>query len=580
MSVLVSVNVGLPRDIEWQGETVHTGIWKEPVAGRVIARRLNLDGDGQGDLGGHGGEHRAVMVYQTSSYRYWEQFLGRSMKEYGLFGENLTVDGMPDAEVRIGDRYRIGTVLLEVTQPRVTCYRVGIRTGVPEMPTLLVAHHRPGFYCRVIEEGTLGAGDAIVQEHASDGLTVAEVDALLYLSDHPAEMLERAVRMPALSEGWRHSFKAMLAAPATRGGNAGLASTNEDPPAWAGFREVRVIATRMESPRVRSFIFASTDEHPLPPARPGQFLALRIDRPDGTPLLRSYSISDGSQPGQYRISVKRATGAGSQYLHDHIREGALLSISAPRGSFTLLDDDRPVVLWSAGIGATPLLAMLHALAERKPRKVFWVYGARDGSEHPFAVEVRDLLRRLPDARAFVAYSQPAATDRPGETFDFKGHVTLDALAPLGIPRDACFYLCGPAAFMDGARQALRQAGYADPQILSELFGGAESMRPGIIGKSNAAPHLPPGPEGDGPVISFVRSGLSVRWSSRYKNLLDLAEACDVPVRWSCRSGVCHTCETGLVGGQVHNSPTPLQPPADGVVLICCSQPDEDVQLDL
>jgi MOSC domain-containing protein YiiM len=155
------VNVGLPRDVEWQGKVVRTAVWKRSVPGRVTARRLNLDGDGQGDLAGHGGEHRAVMVYQLDSYRYWETTLQRNDFEYGQFGENLTVEGLPDDEVCIGDRYRIGGALLEVTQPRVTCYRVGIRMKNPQMPTLLVSHRRPGFYFRVVEEGEIGAGDEI-----------------------------------------------------------------------------------------------------------------------------------------------------------------------------------------------------------------------------------------------------------------------------------------------------------------------------------------------------------------------------------------------------------------------------------
>jgi MOSC domain-containing protein YiiM len=132
MAQLVSVNVGLPRDLTWRGETVHTGIWKRPVQGRVMAGRLNLAGDGQGDLAGHGGEHRAVMVYQVDSYRHWEAHLNRRGFTYGQFGENFTVEGLPDDEVCIGDRYRIGGGLFEVTQPRVTCYRLGIRMDNPE----------------------------------------------------------------------------------------------------------------------------------------------------------------------------------------------------------------------------------------------------------------------------------------------------------------------------------------------------------------------------------------------------------------------------------------------------------------
>ena len=163
MATLVSVNVGLPRDVAWRDQAVHTGIWKQSVAGPQMVRRLNIDGDGQGDLGGHGGEQRAVLVYQLDSYRHWQAELGRDDFVHGQFGENFTVDGLPDDEVCIGDRYRIGDAVFEVTQPRVTCYRVGIRMGEPRMAALLVAHGRPGFYMRVITEGLVEAGDEIVK---------------------------------------------------------------------------------------------------------------------------------------------------------------------------------------------------------------------------------------------------------------------------------------------------------------------------------------------------------------------------------------------------------------------------------
>src|ERR1700756_2897715 len=211
MARLLSVNVGLPRDVEWQGKTVHTAVWKTPVQGRRMTRRLNIDGDGQGDLAGHGGEHRAVFVYQTDSYRYWQNQLGRNDFTYGQFGENFTIDGLADTEVCIGDHYRIGDALFEVTQPRVTCYRVGIRMNEPRMAALLVSHGGPGFYFRVLEEGEVGAGDEIVKVKAGpERVTVAEINALLYLPGHPASGLERALRIPALSAGWRTSLEALL----------------------------------------------------------------------------------------------------------------------------------------------------------------------------------------------------------------------------------------------------------------------------------------------------------------------------------------------------------------------------------
>src|SRR6478752_2471520 len=228
---LISVNVGMPKDVPWNGKTVHTGIWKTPVEGPVMARRLNIDGDGQGDLAGHGGEQRAVMVYQTESYDYWRDYLGRDDLQPGNFGENFTVSGLADHDVCIGDRYRIGEAEFEVTQPRVTCFRVGMRLGVPEMPNLLVAHHRPGFYFRVIAEGHVVAGDAIVKVAAGpEGMTVAEVDALLYLPGHTREGVLRALRIPALPDGWRASFQALLGQPESTG-NAGLTAVSP-PPAW------------------------------------------------------------------------------------------------------------------------------------------------------------------------------------------------------------------------------------------------------------------------------------------------------------------------------------------------------------
>src|SRR5580700_7352023 len=240
MPRLLSVNVGLPRGVAWRGKTVHTAVWKTPVQGRRAARRLNIDGDGQGDLAGHGGEHRAVFVYQIDSYRYWQAQLGRSDFSYGQFGENLTVDGLPDGEVCIGDRYRIGSAVFEVTQPCVTCYRVGIRMNEPQMAALLVSQGRPGFYFRVLGEGEVGAGDEIVKVEAGpERVAVAEINALLYLPGHPASGLERALRIPALSPGWRTSLEALLDRERKGNGitgNPGLGPPTGPPPAWQGFR--------------------------------------------------------------------------------------------------------------------------------------------------------------------------------------------------------------------------------------------------------------------------------------------------------------------------------------------------------
>jgi MOSC domain-containing protein YiiM len=311
MARLLSVNVGLPRDITWRGKTVRTAVWKAPVQGRCMVRRLNIDGDGQGDLFGHGGEQRAVFVYQIESYHYWQSLLGRSDFTYGQFGENFTIEGLSDQEVCIGDRYRVGGALFEVTQPRVTCYRVGIRMNEPQMPALLVAHGRPGFYFRVVEEGEVGVGDGIMLvAPGPERMSIFAINALLYMPGHPRDQVERALRIPAMSPGWRRSFQALITQEQsvdTATGNAGLTPPSGPPPAWAGFRLLRVSHKARESSNVTSLVLEPMDARPLAAVLPGQFVALRL-RPAAadTPLIRSYSLSGEPSAERYRSTAPLA----------------------------------------------------------------------------------------------------------------------------------------------------------------------------------------------------------------------------------------------------------------------------------
>nr|WP_242042284.1 MOSC and FAD-binding oxidoreductase domain-containing protein [Leptolyngbya sp. FACHB-541] len=552
-----------------------------------MVRRLNIDGDAQGDLAGHGGEQRAVFVYQIESYRYWERELNRSDFTFGQFGENFTVEGLADSEVCIGDRYRIGEALFEVTQPRVTCYRVGIRMDDPRIPALLVAHRRPGFYFRVLEEGEVGAGDEIIKvAEGPEQLTVAAVDALLYLPKPAKEDVERALRISALSPGWQSSFEAMLqqmAQSGSRTGNAGLASPEQMATATPGFRSLKVARIDRESSSVVSLILEPTDDRPLTVPLTGQFVALRLrPQPDGPPVLRSYSLSGLPDAHRYRISVKQEPhGLASTYVNTQLRIGDVLEVSEPRGAFTLQPGDRPVVLLSAGVGVTPVLAMLHALvSQASVRPVWWIFGARNSREHPFAQEVRDLLAKLPNARSYVQYSQPDSTDRLGFDFDAAGRLTATVLKALELPLESDFYLCGPPAFLADFTAGLANLGVVRDRIHTEVFGSGKSITPGVANAAHRPPHAPDGPAGEGPSISFARTGLTVSWDSKFQNLLELAEACDVLVRWSCRSGVCHMCESGLISGSVQYDPEPLDIPAVGNLLICCSRPQKDMVIDL
>jgi MOSC domain-containing protein YiiM/ferredoxin-NADP reductase len=527
-----------------------------------MVRRLNIDGDGQGDLAGHGGEQRAVFVYQLDAYRYWQRQLHRTGFTFGQFGENFTVDGLADTNVCIGDRYRIGGALFEVTQPRVTCYRVGIRMDEPRMAALLVSHGRPGFYFRVLEEGEVEAGDEIFKVlEGPERMSVAEINELLFLPGHPRPQLERALRISALSLGWRNSLQALLQQELSGGsvtGNPGLTSAGGPPPAWPGFRRLRVSRIARESHTVFSVELVSADNRPLAVALPGQFVVLRLHPlPEGRPILRSYSLSGGASTECYRLGIKREPeGAASNYLAAQLKVGDFLEVSASRGSFVLRASDRP------------------------ERQVWWLYGASNGSENPFAEEAGLLLKRLPRGRSYVQFSRPRAEDRPGLHFDAPGHLELRVLERLGVSREADFYLCGPTAFLRDFSASLAGWGVARDRVHTEIFGAGKPSTPGIAEVPLRSPHLPPGARGQGPRVSFARSGLDVSWDPAFESLLELAEACDVPVQWACRTGVCHSCEAALIDGDIHYDPQPVEPPATGNLLTCCSRPQGDVIIDL
>jgi ferredoxin-NADP reductase len=202
---------------------------------------------------------------------------------------------------------------------------------------------------------------------------------------------------------------------------------------------------------------------PLTAALAGQFIVLRLrPSPDESALLRSYSLSGAPSEDRYRISIKREPhGAAGAYIDTRVQAGDTLDVSAPRGSFTLRQGERPVVLVSAGIGATPVLAMLYALAaEQSRRGIWWIHGARNSSEHPFAAEARELLKTLPGSRSQICYSAPKPTDRPTVDFDKVGRLGVPMFEEMGVPPDADFYICGPAAFMSGLVEGL--AGWGSP----------------------------------------------------------------------------------------------------------------------
>jgi ferredoxin-NADP reductase len=415
-------------------------------------------------------------------------------------------------------------------------------------------------------------------------MSVFEINALLYMPSHPRDLLERALRIPALSAGWHRSFEALLTHEREGGtttGNAGLTASVQ-PPAWRGFRPFRVSRKVRESSNVISLMLEPEDAEPITAALPGQFVVLQLGPETAPALMRSYSLSGEPGASYYRVSVKReAHGAASAYVEEELQVGDIVRASAARGSFTLRSGDTPVVLLSAGIGVTPVLAMLHALAaERSTREIWWLYGTRNSREHPFADETRGLLKALPRHHSHICYSSPDPEDRPNVDFDTSGRLSARVLEMLHLPDDGDFYICGPSTFMSDVTAGLAALGVARDRIHTEMFGAGPSRTPGIAAAPPRPPHLPAGPAGSGPLVSFARTGLNVRWDPSFHSLLELAEACDVPVRWACRTGVCHTCATGLIAGKIGYCPDPIDAPMDGNALICCSRPESDLVIDL
>ncbi|TFW18644.1 MOSC and FAD-binding oxidoreductase domain-containing protein [Duganella callida] len=582
MPTLLSVNVGLPRMIKRNGRAILSAIWKTSRKGRVWASRLGLEGDGVADFVGHGGEVRAVLVYQMASYEYWNRILKRDGFEYGQFGENLTVEGLADDEVCIGDRYQIGTAVFEVSQPRVTCFKLGMRLNSPGLAGLLVAHGKPGFYMRVVHEGEIGEGDAIVKiASGNEQMTVTEIDGLLYKNDRPIDKLTRALKISALSPGWKGSFRELLNAQrdGVTTGNAGLRQSR-DSKEWVGFRPLRIIAIHQESDDVKSFELGTLDDSLLPSPKPGQHIAIKFIGPGKRYATRFYSISGGLKSGRYRISIKREhDGSASAYLHHWATIGAVLEVSAPQGQFTLEDGQRPIVLLSGGIGVTPMVSMLHSLVDGKPREVWWLHSARDGKHHPFQSEVQDLLKSIPGGKSHIVYTRPLDADRLPTFSQSVGRFDSRLLRTLALPVDADFYVCGPAGFLSAMQHLLGQLGIIASRIHTESFGSRASV---IAGTKSTLEAIDASADAvaEGALVTFARSGLVVSWSERFASLLDLAEACNVPTQWSCRSGVCHSCQTNVLEGQFTYGPEPLSPPAMGTALICCAKPSGNVELDL
>ncbi len=578
---LKSVNVSMPKDIVHNGKAITTGIFKEPVEDRVMLRRLNLDGDGQADLWGHGGAFRVVYVYSFENYTYWADELARDDFTIGQFGENFTVEGMLEDEIRVGDVFRVGGALVEVSQPRVPCYKLAIKMGIEGFQNRFMASGRMGFYFRVLEEGEVGAGDTIeLVRRDPDAMTVREVNETLYFDKENLAATARALDIPALAHGWKGSFEDRLA-------KAAPAGTRDR------YRSFVVARREPESAAITSFYLTPKDGAALPPFLPGQFLTFELTIPgQPKPVLRTYSLSDSPGADHYRVSIKRepapadqpdaAPGLSSNYFHDHVTVGTELRVGAPRGKFNLdPDGERPVVLLSGGVGLTPMVSMMNTIARSgSERPVWFIHGARNGSEHAMGAHVRRMSADNENVHAHICYSRPDAADVEGSDYDSRGRVDIALLKRLLPFDDFEFYLCGAPPFMRSLYCGLLSLDVSENRIHYEFFGPASTLKPDAqpIGPAQA-----PSAEAElagGIQVTFARSGVTANWDPACESILDLAERHGLNPDYSCRSGICQTCMCALAEGEVEYFEEPLDEPDPGCVLICSSKPKTSIVIEL
>ena len=429
----------------------------------------------------------------------------------------------------------------------------------------------------MLEEGEVGAGDVIEPVKTDPRrMTVGKVNNLLYFDLGNLEDSRKALRIKALSPGWRGSFEDRLAKAETSG------------KATEGFRTLIVDRKVPESDTITSFYLVPEDAKPLPSFIPGQFLPLRLDIPgQPTPLTRTYSLSDRPNPEYYRLSIKREPppgdrpdlppGRSSNYFHDRVEAGTRLRARSPRGKFYLDPrGERPVALISAGVGLTPMISMLNAIVEAgSGRPVWFIHGARNGREHAMGAHVRAVAGENDNVRAHISYSRPLPDDVEGRDHDRRGRVDGDLLKRLLPDNDLDFYLCGPTPFMKALYNGLLGWGVPEGRIHYEFFGPGSALAEGD-GADAAADCVECSAEIE---VTFSRSGLTAKWNPSFASILDMAEGLGLSPDYSCRSGICHTCMCALEDGEVEYVEEPLDPPDPGSVLICCSKPKTDLVVD-
>jgi MOSC domain-containing protein YiiM/ferredoxin-NADP reductase len=561
---VISLNVGEPRLVTYRGMSFRTGIFKQPVDQPLTLKKLNFAGDGQADLSAHGGIDKAVYCYPIEHYDFWCREIGRVSLPMGQFGENVTIAGALESELRIGDILRMGTAVMQVSEPRIPCYKLVMRMDAgSDFSVRFLAANRTGFYCRVLEEGVVKRSDAITllsRDMASP--TVREVIAATQFADRNPVALRRVVRARDISAKWRSRVRRMIDAEARRQ----IEATSSP------VQTMRVDKIVPETRDVISVWLRPDGGAPLFDSLPGQYLTILW--PDG--FKSSYSLSALHRAQRSRITVKLVRNAQgvlgrSSARIAALKAGAILDVERPRGNFHPdLDDDTPLVLAAAGIGMTPIMSMIEHATRSGRRDVFAAFGMRRPGEHPLASELADLIAERRRLRVLVAYSRlNGAPPMPGLPPPKHGRLTAADLLPYATAPLAEVFLCGPGDFIRQIRDGLVEAGVSPLSIRYEAFGPSTLL---------PARDLPADPQAAFKV-AFTRSHMDTVWTSASGTLLNLAEAAGVSPVFGCRAGSCGLCRTAISEGSV-SYVEPIDEPEAGYVLPCCAIPQTDCRLDL
>jgi MOSC domain-containing protein YiiM/ferredoxin-NADP reductase len=561
---VVSLNVGEPRLVTYRGMSFRTGIRKASVGAPLTLKRLNFAGDKQADLSAHGGIDKAVYCYPLEHYDFWRREIGRRMLPMGQFGENVTTLGLLENELRIGDILRMGSAVLQVSEPRIPCYKLVMHMNAgSDFSVRFLAANRTGFYCRVLEEGIVAPSDAIALLSSDPSSpTVNEVIAATQFADRDPAKLRRVVLAKDISAKWRSRVRRMIDAELRR------RMEQASPPS----RPLTVDEIVPEARDVFSIWLRSPDRALLPAAFAGQYLTLAW--PDG--LKRTYSLSALASDERYRITVKLERDAQGSLGRASsrivlLKAGDVLDVERPRGNFHPdVEAGTPLVLAAAGIGVTPIMTMLDHATREGTRNVFAAFGMRCPEQHPLLNELKALIAERRHLQVTLAYSQYDGADIAGLPTPKRGRLAAADLLPYAAAPLAEVFLCGPGDFIRQMHDGLAAGGVNPLCIRYEAFGPSTLLPARDEAATDPAAKFK---------VSFIRSSTDVVWTAASGTLLNLAEAAGVSPIFGCRAGSCGLCRAKIAEGKV-GYVEPIDEPEAGYVYPCCAVPQTDCRLDM